>query len=444
MESQNDYEINEKEEKASEEYFDLSKAKLVGRNAYRRQAPNNTNFDPEEYLEVMGDDSERDQRDKISDIIEDIKEYMVDVREKIKNMDSVKIVLESWESIKKSIEEITLLGDFSEEILKEFDDRSLTHPVVDKLRSEMEEIKQLKGYDFERTVKQLIGRKAVEIGKETIKGTVNLGYNMIGASIMGVRKTIKGIKKLGEGSIKFKNKDSKIKPKREKYYIKDEEVDLDETSRKNKQKGDIAFADYRYHVDDIEEDFEYLEQDDEEEYVELETEPEKAKKDNLFKRTIKGVKNFISGVGKKFVWIKDKESRQAFKNKQKEIIKNTKSYRKAVELGKDVKDGINLASTRAKIVKNDIKSGAENAAVYVKSTAEEVVTHVKTNYEQAKERYNKRKNDRLISALEKGSHFSENQLEAIKNFIEKATNENEVKQAQSQKGRNTEQSTLDR
>ena len=81
----------------------------------------------------------------------------------------------------------------------------------------------------------------------------------------------------------------------------------------------------------------------------------------------------------------------------------------------------------------------------VETTVSDIVDDINNTYKQAVERYNKRKNDKLIDALKKGSDFSEEQIKAIKEFIkDNGEKDNEVKQAQSQKGRNTEQSTLDR
>lgn len=455
MEYQNDYEIDKNGEEDKED-FDLRNAIPVGqfREIKNERKFKKIQYTDEEYLENLGNDDDFEKEtisDKLSYVYEDIKAHVFDLVEKAKNMDSIKIVLELCEKIENQMDEVRVLYGFSEELLKELEERNLTDPVIDKLRSEMEDIKKISGYDFDRAVKQLAGRKVVEIGKETIKGTANLGYNMIGALVMkrAKAKRIKGIKKLEKESKKFKEKGSNINQRRKKDYIpNEEEIEQYENITRNCPKNGRAHGNSRVYIDDFEENFEYIDADEYEEYVDLEAKfieenNEKVKKDNFVKRTIRGVKNFITKVGKKFVWIKDKESRQVFKNKQKERIKSSNSYKQAVKLEKDVIDGIKLSVTRAGIVKNDIKSGMENVAIYAKSTAQDAATKVKTNYEQARDRYNKRKNDKLILALKKGKNFSEEQLKAIDIFIkENGVKEKEVKQPQ--KGINKNPVSFDR
>ena len=505
MESQNDYEINEKEEKASEEYFDLSKAKLAGRNVYRRQAPNNTKFHLEEFLEVMGDNSERDQRDKYSETFEKINEDIHDIFEKIttklKNLDSIKIAQRIINEIKPKLDEIKVLSGPAQEIVEECKNRNMEDPVIEALKKEIDDFEKLNNLDLEQAIKQLIGKKTIEIGKTAVKGMGELGLNMIGSSVLGVGKIIKGVKQLGEGSIKFKDKDSKIKQKREKYYIAfDEEKSEQSEPLKNNHKGqDIRFDEYRDDIDytkekdseinnsefnkdmrmgshskkdyveDIDsveykvEDYGYELYDgyEEEEYEEEDT--EKTEKDNFIKRKITGIKDFGAEVGKKFKWVKDRGARQAFKNKQKEKfvnlrrnvakkIRNTKAYKNAETnyyvaraVAEGVKEEVESIPEKVGEAWKQVKTEATEVKDDIVKEIKDITDKAKDAYEEAKDKHAKRRNDNLIKVLEVGEKFSKGLLTKIENGIKTREEKNkEIDDKNTIKGQiNKNENTID-
>lgn len=470
MNNQNDYEFNENAEQYLEQDIDLNKVKYVGRNV-----PENKRWSREEWNEIMDDNSERDQRDKYSETFEKIDENIHDMIEKVstnlKKMDSIKILQKMVEEIKPKIDEIKILSGSAQTILEECKKRELDAPIIDSLKKEIDDFEKLNSLDLEQTIKQLIGKKTIEIGKIAFKGMGKLGLNMIGSSVLGVGKIIKGVKNLGEGTIKFKDKDSQIKQKKEKYYIDfgEEKEEQDEIVKSSNSGQDIRFADYRYYADDIYDyskdknseidnsEFykdmrmsshskkDYVEnvdkaenKDDYEEYT------KKTKKDNFVKRTIKGVKDFRDEVGKKFKWVKDREARQAFKNKQKEKfanlrrnvaqkIRSTNAYKsaetnyniaRAVAAG--VKEEIESIPGRVSETWNQVKSEASEVKEDIVKEVKDIPNKAKSAYEQAKDKFNMRKNDNLIKVLKAGENFSQDLLKRIENGIKTREEKNKA------------------
>lgn len=373
-------------------------------------------------------------------IVRELKEKanISNLKEQAKKTDTWKTLVETITSIKQSINEIVLLTDPMLQVGEEAKERGLNSPILDKLDNEIEEIQELQGYDFDRAVKQVIGKKVVGIGKTTIKGAVTLGFNAIGTSVKGIRKIVDKVNDFRnrrandiEEEQSFENEENFIE-ENEQFYgyeekiekvddeYNDEYVNYDSTSQ------DIPF-DLSQHTIKTNGELDlskYNVKDNENILEEIEVE-EKEKKENLAQKTIKGVKKFGTGVREKFKWVKDREKRQAFLNKQIKRITNSKPYKEVSKFGKSVK--------------NEVKETIDN----VETTVSDIVDDINNTYKQAVERYNKRKNDKLIDALKKGSDFSEEQIKAIKEFIkENGEKDDEVKQPQEQTRKVVDKNTI--
>ena len=396
-------------------------------------------WDRKEWEENMGDIVDLDQRDKYSDAIEDIVETMQETIQKISNAvkktDTVKIFERIANQIMPKVTKIKTLMEDLETIKKELNDRNLENPEINELiESEIEDIELWK--NFEIDVKKEIGKAVIGIGKDAVKGATDLGLNMIGATVIGVGKIIRGIKDIGTGNIyKIADETSiqKIQEKREenkriKNYeiITDDEEEIEQNVKNNHMGQDIPFEDNRYYIDDIQE---YSE----EEYEEYEY--EKIKKENFVKRTIKGVKGFGTEVGKKFKWIKDREARQTFINKQKEKIKNavkdTDTYRNAVRIGKEVQYNYN-------VTKDKVKEEAKN--IQEKATQ---------RYEDTKKKFELNKTTVFKTVLENGAKFAKKILNIIEPKIESQTEKEdklrkEVESKDKQINKNINKNTLER
>ena len=396
-------------------------------------------WDRKEWEENMGDIVDLDQRDKYSDAIEDIVETMQETIQKISNAvkktDTVKIFERIANQIMPKVTKIKTLMEDLETIKKELNDRNLENPEINELiESEIEDIELWK--NFEIDVKKEIGKAVIGIGKDAVKGATDLGLNMIGATVIGVGKIIRGIKDIGTGNIyKIADETSiqKIHEKREenkriKNYeiITDDEEEIEQNVKNNHMGQDIPFEDNRYYIDDIQE---YSE----EEYEEYEY--EKIKKENFVKRTIKGVKGFGTEVGKKFKWIKDREARQTFINKQKEKIKNavkdTDTYRNAVRIGKEVQYNYN-------VTKDKVKEEAKN--IQEKATQ---------RYEDTKKKFELNKTTVFKTVLENGAKFAKKLLNIIEPKLESQTEKEdklrkEVESKDKQINKNINKNTLER
>lgn len=396
-------------------------------------------WDRKEWEENMGDIVDLDQRDKYSDAIEDIVETMQETIQKISNAvkktDTVKIFERIANQIMPKVTKIKTLMEDLETIKKELNDRNLENPEINELiESEIEDIELWK--NFEIDVKKEIGKAVIGIGKDAVKGAADLGLNMIGATVIGVGKIIRGIKDIGTGNIyKIADETSiqKIQEKREenkriKNYeiITDDEEEIEQNVKNNHMGQDIPFEDNRYYIDDIQE---YSE----EEYEEYEY--EKIKKENFVKRTIKGVKGFGTEVGKKFKWIKDREARQTFINKQKEKIKNavkdTDTYRNAVRIGKEVQYNYN-------VTKDKVKEEAKN--IQEKATQ---------RYEDTKKKFELNKTTVFKTVLENGAKFAKKLLNIIEPKLESQTEKEdklrkEVESKDKQINKNINKNTLER
>lgn len=396
-------------------------------------------WDRKEWEENMGDIVDLDQRDKYSDAIEDIVETMQETIQKISNAvkktDTVKIFERIANQIMPKVTKIKTLMEDLETIKKELNDRNLENPEINELiESEIEDIELWK--NFEIDVKKEIGKAVIGIGKDAVKGATDLGLNMIGATVIGVGKIIRGIKDIGTGNIyKIADETSiqKIQEKREenkriKNYeiITDDEEEIEQNVKNNHMGQDIPFEDNRYYIDDIQE---YSE----EEYEEYEY--EKIKKENFVKRTIKGVKGFGTEVGKKFKWIKDREARQTFINKQKEKIKNavkdTDTYRNAVRIGKEVQYNYN-------VTKDKVKEEAKN--IQEKATQ---------RYEDTKKKFELNKTTVFKTVLENGAKFAKKLLNIIEPKLESQTEKEdklrkEVESKDKQINKNINKNTLER
>lgn len=393
-------------------------------------------WDRQEWEENMGDLVDFEQRDKYSDAIADIEETITKTIEKIstavKNTDTVKLFERVANKIMPKITEIQKLMEDLEIIRQELKGRNLEDlEIYGLLESEIEDIEFWR--NFEIDTKKQIGKAVIDIGKDAVKGVADLGLNMIGASVIGVGKIIRGIKRIGKGNI---------------YKITDEK-----SAQKIEEKREVIKT-KKYEI--IVEDEDDYKDKNEYEYDEVELE----ERDGLAKRTIRGIKEFYQEKSAKFTWVKDKESRQAFindkKSKAESYIRSTDTYNNAVVFKENVDSIIDATTTKVTKFKDDVVNGIKDipnkvATSYGKTKTkvidakDEIVKKVETTYEQAKDRFNKRKNDSLLGVLTVGGNFSKQLLKKIENSIDtkqqrlKAENEQIVQREETRKENKSKQ-----
>lgn len=354
-------------------------------------------FDLEEWNKIMGDNSDESTQnmDEFSEKVEDIDEIIREKTKKIltaaKNSDTVKILKEVAEDIMPKINEMKVWIGYLEQIKKEIEERNLENPNIEMMEDEIKKLEGWKG--FEKDVKQLVGQIAIEVGKKGIEGVGKLGKNFIGSSIIGSMRIIKSIKNFATGSI---------------YKMTDEKsISKIEDRRNNNKKYEIEDIEGEEYEDVYEEKYDspinwYEKYEEDEEYEEYEEPKTKNIKENNLVKRIKGVKTLGNEISKKYKSSKEKLERFIIKARKK--VDNTKA--KATQIKTS-------AVKKANEVKKDVVEIANNTKNKVVTKANDA----KDKYEQAKNRFEKRKNDTLINVLNVGEKFSKNLLGKIETTI---------------------------
>lgn len=372
-----------------------------------------------------------DLREKLDSTIENIRQMTFDkmkgrvedgaskIAEKVKKTDTANIVKKIVEDIMPKIEDIQKLIEDLEVIQEEINSRNIENPEMEMMEKEIKELEGWKAYGQE--IKQTIADIAIDIGKISLIGVGKIGKNIIGGTIIGAFKLGKNMKKFTSGK-KFKIKDAESKSK----------IQEKRDNAKSKRKKHIRTVGktVQYDETDVEgifsqnfegdEEFEnFAEYDDEElkkinEYENIEeyyNDNELNKDENFAQRTIRGIKEFCKEKSTKFTWIKDKESRKEFINKQKEkietAIKSSDTYYNAGRIVADIK--YNYKETKSKAI-----AGAKN--IHEKAV---------DRYEETKKKFELNKTSALKMVLENGANFAKKMLSAIEPQLQSQTEKQE-------------------
>lgn len=408
--------------------------------------------------------------------------------EKAEKTDSAKIFKETVTQIIPKINEIKEWIEYLDEIKNEINNRNLEITNIELIENETSEIEKWK--NFEKDVKQLIADSAIEIGKESLKGAVKVGKNIIGEVVI---RAIKLSKKHKEKRLKAKDSKTaeKIQSKREqlkndKYEIivddEDEEIYSEIDSEKksvpeenhNTEQNEIVPENFEYediyswtdaskkdsfkasnemHTIEI---FETIDEQDAyedifsytdvEENNSIEEHENNEKKDIAFKRIIRQFKTLGNGEKQRF-------NSPKLKKYAKTIIKTTN---KAIDFLKDAPEELSKLANEVKStvdsrVNEEIEKSKQREAIRqkdkIKKEAERQQAKIekankrqqekierKNKRQQAKDDFEKRKNDQLIKVLIQGEKFSKNLMKKIETVV--STQKEKLEEQNKQIGQN--------